>query len=302
MTNCIDSYYNQYNNQYRIYTIMNADKLASFRVDSDLWQQFQGHAKENNTNASALLVAYIKSVVNGTSNPVVNTSSEINNPTLSLQDIDKRIDEKIKQSIQNINTTSLQDIDNRIIESIQDIKPSIQNIEDLIDARIGGSIADGDIKDAIAICYAGIMGQFNGLLEELQSIPPAPVHSPQLPVTNDQLPITNYELPITDDQLSMTNDKLPITDEIDRTAQNIIELLNIGGIVQGELYNAESLEDDGIFDSISKNQDIFEALVGEKPTSKKDTADVNKILKIMGYQIERTTKDKKKYNRVKLPK
>lgn len=51
----MDSYYNQYTNQYRIYTTMNADKLASFRVDSDLWQQFQGHAKENNTNASALL-------------------------------------------------------------------------------------------------------------------------------------------------------------------------------------------------------------------------------------------------------
>ena len=149
---------------------MNADKLASFRVDSDLWQQFQGYAKENNTNASALLVAYIKSVVNGTSNPVVNTSSEINNPTLSLQDIDKRIDDKIKSSIQNINI------------------PSIQNIEDLIDARIASACRLGDIKDAIAICYADMMGNFNGLVSEIESIPPAAAPDDQLPIPCSQLP------------------------------------------------------------------------------------------------------------------
>ena len=131
---------------------MKADKLASFRIDSQLWKQFQSYTEENNTNASALLVAYIKSVVN-TSN--VNTSSEVVNTSsdhLSIHDIDSRIDEKIKASIQDINT------------------PSIQNIEGLIDSRIGGSVQDGDIKDAIATSYAGMMGQFNGLLEELQDL------------------------------------------------------------------------------------------------------------------------------------
>ena len=170
---------------------MNADKLASFRVDSDLWQQFQGHAKENNTNASALLVAYIKSVVNTgnviTLNQIVNTSSESNNPSPSIQDIDNRIDEKIKQSIQNINTLSIQDIDNCIDDSL----------------------VDGKIKEAIAKNYAGIMGQFNGLLEELQELkkqfeelqsnPPAAVPSPpineQLTTDNGELLIVNYQLP-----------------------------------------------------------------------------------------------------------
>jgi hypothetical protein len=83
---------------------------------------------------------------------------------LSIQDIDKRIDEKIKSSIQNIdtiNTLSIQDIDNRIAESL----------------------ADGGIGEAIATSYAGMMAQFNGLLEEwqelqkqveeLKSVPPA---------------------------------------------------------------------------------------------------------------------------------
>ena len=172
---------------------MNADKLASFRVDSDLWQQFQGHAKENNTNASALLVAYIKSVVNTgnviTLNQIVNTSSESNNPSLSIQDIDNRIDEKINQSIQNIdtiNTLSIQDIDNCIDDSL----------------------VDGKIKEAIANSYAGIMGQFNGLLEELQELkkqfeelqsnPPAAVPSPPI---NEQLTTDNGELLIVNNQL-----------------------------------------------------------------------------------------------------
>jgi hypothetical protein len=37
-------------------------------------------------------------------------------------------------------------------------------------------------------------------------------------------------------------------------------------------------------------------------TLKDDLSDMNKILKFMGLQIERTTKDNKKYNRVKMPK
>ncbi|MFN4845894.1 MAG: hypothetical protein ACK468_20905 [Dolichospermum sp.] len=173
---------------------MNADKLASFRVDSDLWQQFQGHAKENNTNASALLVAYIKSVVNTgnviTLNQIVNTSSESNNPSLSIHDIDNRIDEKINQSIQNIdniNTLSIQDIDNRIAESL----------------------ADGGIGEAIAKNYTAMMGQFNGLLEKLQDLKSQlqelqsnhPAAAPSLPINkqlttdNGELLIVNYQLP-----------------------------------------------------------------------------------------------------------
>lgn len=211
----MDSFYNQYIDQYKIYTVMSADKLASFRVDSQLWEQFQSHAKENNVTATALLISYIKSVVNTsnviTPNPVVNTSSEVNNPSLSLQDIDKRIDDKIKLSIQNINTLSLQDIDNRIAESL----------------------ADGDIKDAIANSYAGMMGQFNGLLEELQDLKsqlqelksispvsvPIPLISEQVTTDNGQL-TEDVESDRTDSDLTpdtqspITNEQLPPGDEL----------------------------------------------------------------------------------------
>ena len=175
---------------------MSADKLASFRVDSQLWEQFQGYAKSQNSTATALLISYIKSVVNTgnviTSNPVVNTSSEANNSTLSIQDIDNRIDNKIKSSIQGIDTLSIQDIYNCIDDSLE----------------------GGKIKEAISNSYEATMGQFNGLLEELQalqkqiqelqSIPPAAVPTPP---TIEESPITDEQLPITDDQLP--NDQIP---------------------------------------------------------------------------------------------
>ncbi|MTJ48389.1 hypothetical protein [Dolichospermum sp. UHCC 0259] len=156
---------------------MSADKLASFRVDSQLWEQFQGYAKSQNSTATALLISYIKSVVNTgnviTSNPVVNTSSEVNNPSLSIQDIDNRIDNKIKSSIQGIDTLSIQDIYNCIDDSLE----------------------GGKIKEAISTSYAGMMGNFNGLLEELQDIK-SQLQELQIPpaaaaAANDKLTIPN---------------------------------------------------------------------------------------------------------------
>lgn len=154
--------------------------LATFRIDEELWGKFKDIAKNKQTSASALIIQYIQGVVSsgGADNPPAIPQNIDNSPHSYIQDIDNRIDEKIRQSIQNINT------------------PSIQNIEDLIDARIGGSVHAGHIKDAIASSYVAATGQMNGLLgelqdlksqlQELQLIPPAPV-SEQLTTDNGQL-------------------------------------------------------------------------------------------------------------------
>ena len=94
---------------------------------------------------------------------------------------------------------------------IEGKKPSIQSVDivDNIRTEIKESLANGDIKDAIANSYKAVMGQLNGLvmelealksrLEELQSIPLAPVpQSPineQLTTDNGELLIVNYQLP-----------------------------------------------------------------------------------------------------------
>ena len=77
---------------------------------------------------------------------------------------------------------------------------SIQSVDN-IRIEIKESIADGDIKDAIATSYKAVMGNFNGLLEELQDIksqlqelqptPPAAAAA----AADDQLPIPCSQLP-----------------------------------------------------------------------------------------------------------
>ncbi|MDM3861773.1 MAG: hypothetical protein PT118_18490 [Aphanizomenon gracile PMC644.10] len=250
---------------------MSADKLASFRVDSQLWEQFQGYAKENNTNASALLVAYVKSVVNTgsviTSNPVVNTSIEVNNPSLSLQDIDKRMDDKIKLSIQSINTLSIQDIDNRIKESL----------------------ADGGIGEAIASSYAGVMGQINGLLEELQalqkqvqelqSIPPAPIPE-QLTTDNGQL-TKDVECDRSDSDFN-SDTQLPIADDI-------ASLLVIEDILSGDQSYDLNYLNSHIGDSLNKHKTQIEAALKIKlnlSEPKYICREFNRILRAMGLTIE----------------
>lgn len=42
-----------------------ADKLATFRLDGELWKAFQDKAKGNDTDASTLLRAYIKAYLDG---------------------------------------------------------------------------------------------------------------------------------------------------------------------------------------------------------------------------------------------
>ena len=80
-------------------------------------------------------------------------------------------------------------------------KPSLHivDIVDSIKTEIKESLANGDIKDAIAKNYEATMGQFNGLLEEVQLLkkqvqelqltpPSAAVPCSQLQITNDELP------------------------------------------------------------------------------------------------------------------
>jgi len=87
------------------------NKLATFRIDNELWQQFQDIAKQNNTTASALLVGYVQGVVT--------TECIDNNP-----------------QIQSLNTDNI-------------AQPSIQNLDKLIDNKIKSSIQDGDINEVL---------------------------------------------------------------------------------------------------------------------------------------------------------
>jgi hypothetical protein len=216
---------------------MKADKLASFRVDSQLWEQFQGYAKENNNTASALLVGYIKSVVNPDN---VNTSSEVvNTPSdhLSIHDIDSRIDEKIRQSIQDINT------------------PSIQNIDELIDSRIGGSVREGDIKSAIAHSYQSSVDQFNEMIGELQNqIRELQKQFEELSVSPPSAPVPPSAIDSPPAELEIPHNK----QQIIRAALSKKNIKVSSAQIRKAFYDAGW--DGNNFDSIRK--DILEILLG----------------------------------------
>jgi len=102
------------------------DKLASFRVDEALWGDFQAIAKKNDMTASAALISFIRQAVNAGQIDIFSGSKK--NP--SLRDVDKRMDKKL-----------LECIDEKILESVQEgeikeaisegIKESMQRLDEL---------------------------------------------------------------------------------------------------------------------------------------------------------------------------
>lgn len=118
--------------------------LGTFRVRAGMWDQFKQLASDNNVTATDLILSFIENCLQSQSIPQSQVIEAIPQP--NLDNVYTYIDSKLDKTL------------------------SIQQVEDLIDSRIGGSIQAGDIKDAIAHSYEATMGQFNGLLEEFQLI------------------------------------------------------------------------------------------------------------------------------------
>ena len=144
-----------------------------------------------------------------------------------------------------------------------EVKQSSRHAVDIVDSirtEIKQSIADGDIKGAIAHSYAAAMGQFNGLLEELQALQK---QVQELQLTPPAAAVPCSQLPVTNDQLQITNDELP--DPNKNQIQNIRTTLNRKNIkVSAEQIRAAFKDagwDGNNFDSIRK--DILEILGGE---------------------------------------
>jgi hypothetical protein len=115
-----------------------------------------------------------------------------------------------KPSIQVVNSVDMVQVQELIETAVQEKleKLTIVDNVDILKKLIDESLADGGIGEAIAKNYEAMMGQFNGLLEELQELkkqfeelqsnPPAAV--PQSPI-NEQLTTDNGELLIVNNQL-----------------------------------------------------------------------------------------------------
>jgi hypothetical protein len=115
-----------------------------------------------------------------------------------------------KPSIQVVNSVDMVQVQELIETAVQEKleKLTIVDNVDILKKLIDESLVDGGIGEAISTSYEAMMGQFNGLLEELQelkkqfeeltSVPLVPV--PQSPI-NEQLTTDNGELLIVNNQL-----------------------------------------------------------------------------------------------------
>jgi hypothetical protein len=122
-----------------------------------------------------------------------------------------------KPSIQVVNTVDTNQIKELIETAVQEKLTELTTVDnvDTVKNLITESLADGDIKDAIAASYAGMMAQFNGLLEEWQELKKQfeELKSIPQPQINEELTIDNEE-PTTDNG-QLTNEILTTLQETD---------------------------------------------------------------------------------------
>jgi hypothetical protein len=172
--------------------------------------------------------------------------------------------------------------------------------DDIVRQLIKESISDGDIGGAIANSYAGMMGQFNGLLEELQalqkqvqelkSIPPAPV--PKLPTDNTQMTTDNEQLP---EQETGNREQVTVDcEDVDQFENELIPfsqiilMLGCRHYMNGRNFTQQDLKNDGIDKNITINKAGIESLLGVKINPKNSTLQrFIGILKIIGCNVKK---------------
>jgi hypothetical protein len=196
--------------------------LATFRIDEELWGKFKDIAKNKQTNASALIIQYIQGVVSsgGVDNSPKATPQNIDSsPQPNLDDIYKYIDDKLDNNTAVSPQPNLDDIYKYIDDKLDNLEDvSIQDI----DNKIAESLEDGDIKDAISNSYAAVMGQFNGLLQELQELKKQLQELKSIPPAVPQLPTAEG---LTTDNEELTNEILTTLQETDSENKSDTQLL-----------------------------------------------------------------------------
>lgn len=125
-------------------------------------------------------------------------------------------------------------------------------------------------------------------LQELKSVPPAAV--PQSQIEIEELTTDNEELTTDNDQLS---------DELADLEESILDLVPFGRLIEaygaspldgkvcGEVYDKETLKQNGIFASLKTHQSEIEEILNitlSLDNDKYPVREMNKILKELGYK------------------
>ena len=205
----------------------------------------------------------------------------------------------IKPSIQVVNSVDMVQVQELIETAVQE-KLEKLTIVDNVD--ILKKLIDGGIGEAIAKNYEAMMGQFNGLLEELQelkkqfeeltSVPLVPV--PKSPITDEEQAEKNKQSheEYVQKYLTPKPEKKRLDPAIYTRNYQIISMLECQFWMDGKKFNNQELKDNGIDKNLADNKAEIESMLGIEVNSKdKIIQRLAKILRAMGFELKGNQSD-----------
>ncbi|MFM6051415.1 MAG: hypothetical protein ACKPA7_07175, partial [Sphaerospermopsis kisseleviana] len=186
--------------------------------------------------------------------------------TLTNGDVVIDVKQPSKTSKTDLDLEAIEELVKKLIaENSQVIQPRLTDdntyvrryeLPQKIDDRIANAIEDGIIGEAISQSYSAIMGQFNGLLEELQVLKnniPATAPSLQSPIPDDLM---------TENQILKSLLEYEGYDEIDfqelpLNRSQVITYFDIQDILDGTEYSDPILRERGIKSKMDENISHF---------------------------------------------
>lgn len=120
---------------------MTDDKtLATFRLESGLWEAFKAEAAKNGTNASAVLIAYCRDYVSEASRQVSSSRIDENTSVIDIDNLDERIDKRVQDAVADARDELVSQTNHLLSEFTEKMQQMRQQIERL-SAELGEFVA-----------------------------------------------------------------------------------------------------------------------------------------------------------------
>ena len=115
--------------------------LATFRLDTQLWEAFKAEAAKNGTNASAVLIAYCRDYVSEASRQVSNSRIDENTSAIDIDNLDERIDKRIQDAVADARASLVRQTNDLLSQFQERIQQQQQQIERLEAELMGETVA-----------------------------------------------------------------------------------------------------------------------------------------------------------------
>lgn len=136
---------------------MSESKLATFRTDSETWENFQAKAKRNGTNASSLLQRFLRDYLDGS------IDSRIDDKSSNLDGIDSRIDERIEVAL----NSRLSDI----LREVDSLRSVVLNLENAIATGNNDNTSEATAPAKTPVIDSHVESDALPIIEAIEALP-----------------------------------------------------------------------------------------------------------------------------------